>query len=105
LRLEPVQKPDHVLRVSAKLITSSTILHLSSDELERAVNQEQIENPALEVSEHNICLFCGTMMQGQTCPSCGHFAHSPSPVPEMASSEVYPSETQWSDQFLFSTID
>ncbi|HLI09916.1 MAG TPA: RNA polymerase factor sigma-54 [Ktedonobacteraceae bacterium] len=105
MRLEPTQKLDHVLRVSAKLITSSTILHLSSDELERAVNQEQIENPALEVSEHRICLFCGMMMQGQSCSSCGHFAPPSSPDHAMNSSEVYPSEMQWSDQFLFSTID
>ena len=60
MRLEPTQRSDHVLRVSARLITSSTILHLSSDELERALAQEQMENPALEVSEQRICLFCGT---------------------------------------------
>jgi RNA polymerase sigma-54 factor len=105
MRLEPTQKPDHILRVSAKLITSSTILHLSSDELERAVNQEQIENPALEVSEQRICLFCGTTMQGQACPSCGQFAQPPSSVQEMTTNDVYASEPQWSDQFLFSTID
>ena len=51
MRLEQTPKPDHVLRVSTRLITSSTILHLSADELERTVNQEQTENPALEVAE------------------------------------------------------
>ncbi len=106
MRLEPVQKPDHILRVSAKLITSSTILHLSADELERAVNQEQIENPALEVSEQRICLFCGTLMQGTTCPSCGHFAQAPSTVQETAPQDPAAPEMQWSDQFFsFSTID
>lgn len=105
MQLEPVQKPDHVLRVSAKLITSSAILHFSADELERAVNQEQIENPALEVNEQRICLFCGTPMQGTTCTSCGHAAHTPSSVHEIATGETSAAEMQWSDQFLFSTID
>src|SRR5713226_1678392 len=74
MRLEPIPRPDHVLRVSAKLITSSTILHLSADELERAINQEQIENPALEVVESRICLLCSAPLNGQTCTACGHFA-------------------------------
>ena len=40
MRLEPTPKPDHVLRVSARLVTASTILHLSSDELEQALARE-----------------------------------------------------------------
>lgn len=76
MRLEPTPKPDHALRVSARLVTSSTILHLSSDELERAVTQEQIENPALEVREQRVCLFCGTLMQGAQCVSCGNFSQT-----------------------------
>lgn len=74
MRLEPTPKPDHALRVSARLVTSSTILHLSADELEHAVTQEQIENPALDVREQRVCLFCGTPMQGAQCVSCGSFA-------------------------------
>src|SRR5258708_26321942 len=74
MRLEPSPRPDHALRVSARLITSSTILHLSSDELEHAVTQEQIDNPALEVREQRVCLFCGSLIQGTQCRSCGSFA-------------------------------
>lgn len=74
MRLEPTPKPDHALRVSARLVTSSTILHLSSDELEYAVTQEQIENPALDVQEQRICLFCSASMQGSQCLSCGNVA-------------------------------
>jgi RNA polymerase sigma-54 factor len=74
MRLEPTPRPDHTLRVSARLVTSSTILHLSADELEHTVTQEQIENPALEVREQRICLFCGAFMQGAQCVSCGNFA-------------------------------
>lgn len=74
MRLEPTQRPEHVLRVSAKLITSSNILHFSADELERAVEQEQIDNPAFEVAEQRVCMFCGSRMYSQTCANCGHLA-------------------------------
>lgn len=76
MRLEPTPKPDHALRVSARLVTSSTILHLSAEELEHAVIQEQVENPALEVQEQRVCLFCGTVIQGSQCTTCGSFAQT-----------------------------
>ena len=76
MRLEPTPKPDHALRVSARLVTSSTILHLSADELEHTVTQEQIENPALDVREQRVCLFCGTTIQGTQCNSCGNFSQT-----------------------------
>src|SRR5438270_9949694 len=80
MRLEPTPRPEQTLRVSARLITASTILHLSSDELELAVTQEQMENPALEVSEQRVCLFCGSFMHGESCTSCGQFAQLTQPA-------------------------
>ena len=76
MRLEPTAKPDQVVRVNSRLITSSTILRFTADELERAIIQEQLENPAFEVNERSICLFCGLPMQGQTCTSCGYSGFS-----------------------------
>lgn len=73
MRLEPRPRPEQVLHVSAKLITSSTILHLSSEELDRAINQEQMENPTLDVIEQRVCLYCGTPMYGSACANCGHY--------------------------------
>ena len=111
MRLEPTPRPDHVLRVSAKLITSSTILHLSSDELERAVNQEQMENPALEVTEQRVCLFCGTFMYGQICAACGHFAQPALTISESPITYESPPESPWStpfydmDNYGFAEID
>src|SRR5579883_2715574 len=99
MRLEPTPKPDHALRVSARLVTSSTILHLSADELEHAVTQEQIENPALEVREQRVCLFCGALMQGPQCVSCGSFAQSgeaPFSSSEQGSSDEGLGEAAWS---------
>ncbi|HEX6481323.1 MAG TPA: RNA polymerase factor sigma-54 [Ktedonobacteraceae bacterium] len=108
MRLEPTQKPDHVLRVSARLITSSTMLHLSSDELEHVVTQEQMENPALEVIEHRVCLFCGSLMQGQTCSSCGHFAQPAEPafsLHETSSDDELPFEQQWGEYHRYEIHD
>ena len=98
MKLEPSQRQQQALRVSARLITSSTILHLSADELEHAVNQEQMENPALEVDEQRVCLFCGTRMYGQTCTACGNFAQPAQPeqtVGEMTINYDIPTEALW----------
>src|SRR5207244_13498476 len=99
MRLEQAAKPGHVLRVSAQLIAASTILHLSSDELEGAVAQEQMENPALEIIEQRICLFCGAPLHGQSCTSCGYSAQLTQPAfttNEITNDERF-TEQQWSD--------
>src|SRR5580704_4746997 len=99
MRLEPTPRPEHVLRVSARLITSSAILHLSSDELERAVTQEQMENPALDVSEKRVCLFCGSPLQGPSCANCGHFEQPTQPGFSTGETQQdeQPAEQQWSE--------
>ncbi len=88
MRLEHTPRPEQTLRVSARLITSSTILHLTADELERAVNQEEVENPTLEVTEQRICLFCGAQLYGQACIQCGHHAEPTQPLPNLGESSV-----------------
>jgi RNA polymerase sigma-54 factor len=105
MQLEPRQRPDQVLRVTAKLITSSTILHLSSDELERAVNQEQMENPALEVDEQRVCIFCGTRLYGQTCSACGHFAQPALTTNEIPVNYEIPLDPLWSTHQQFYDFD
>lgn len=108
MRLEPTPRPEHTLRVSARLITASTLLHLSSDDLERAVTQEQMENPALDVSEKRVCLFCGLPLQGPYCASCGHFEQ---PTPGFSSGEApapsdeQPAEQQWSEYHSYDIYD
>ncbi len=108
MRLEPTQRPDHVLRVSARLITSSTMLHLSADEIERAVTQEQMENPALEVIEQRVCLFCGSLMQGQMCTSCGHYAQPADPsfsLSEALPGDEVQAEQQWGEYHPYDIHD
>src|SRR5438309_2210280 len=106
MRLEQTPRPEHTLRVSARLITSSTILHLSSDELERAVSQEQIENPALEVKEQRICLFCAAPLYGPTCSACNRFSTTTHPTSSFteALQQSY-AEPQWAYQQAFYDID
>ncbi|MBV9691559.1 MAG: hypothetical protein JO202_17815 [Ktedonobacteraceae bacterium] len=81
LQLEPTLRAGQVLHINAKLIESNNILHLSADELERIVSQEQTQNTALEVIECRVCLFCGTQMYGQECPLCGRFTRTTRALP------------------------
>lgn len=105
MQLQPIPRPEHALRVSAKLITSSTILHLSAEELERAINQEQLENPAFEVEEQNVCLLCGTRTYGRNCTNCGHFTQPVHSMSEMPNSFELPVETAWSNTQQFYDFD
>src|SRR5437588_752247 len=105
MQLEPRQRPEQVLRVSGKLITSSTILQLSSDELEHAVSQEQMDNPSLEVDEQRVCHFCGTHLYGQTCTACGHFAQGELTVGEVAINYELPVAPPWSTHQQFYDFD
>ncbi len=107
MRLEQTPRPEQTLRVSTRLITSSAILHLSADELERTVNQEQIENAALEVTEQRICLFCGTQMYGASCAVCGHSAQQPQQLTQVNESfaPYEAAEPQWGEQQVFYDID
>lgn len=101
----PVIRPEQTLRVSARLITSSNILHLSSDELEQAITQEQIDNPAIEVTEQHVCLLCGVPMSGSTCIACGQAAHQSPKVSESFASYEH-AEPQWAyQQQTFYDID
>jgi len=98
-------RPEQTLRVSARLITASTILHLSSDELEQAITQEQIDNPAIEVTEQRVCLLCGTRMYGATCLACGQVAQQSSKVGE-SFANYENTEPQWAyQQQTFYDID
>ena len=75
----PEQRAEQTLRVSPRLITSSNILHFSSEELEYAIYQEQLDNSSIQVKEQRLCLMCGTPLYsaiGQTCSNCGRAIQS-----------------------------
>jgi RNA polymerase sigma-54 factor len=90
----PQQRPEQTLRVSPRLITSSNILHFSAEELEYAIYQEQLDNTTLQVTEHRLCLMCGTPLygtSGQTCSNCGRNVQHTLPDDAFAGSR----EPQW----------
>ncbi len=58
------------VNISAKLIASIKVLQYSSEELEQAIAQELIENPALELEEIVQCLRCGATLVAGLCPNC-----------------------------------
>src|SRR3984893_4484255 len=105
MQLEPRPRHEYAQRVTAKLITTSNILHFSADELERAVSQEQIENPTLEVREQRICLFCGSQLYGQNCAVCGHFAHSTMTANETPGNYESSTDALWNLQQKFYDFD
>ncbi|GCE06477.1 RNA polymerase factor sigma-54 [Dictyobacter aurantiacus] len=107
MRLEQTPRTDQNVRISARLVTSSTILHLSADELERTINQEQTENPALQVTEQRICQFCSTPLYGPTCTVCGRITQN---IPQMAFAPETPRHTisadsPWEQQLFFYDSD
>jgi len=101
----PQQRAEQTLRVSPRLITSSNILHFSAEELEHAIYQEQLDNTAIEVKEHRLCLMCGTPLygsSGQTCTNCGRAVQ----FSQSSESFMGSGEPQWDyHQQVFFDID
>ncbi len=66
VRSAPVPKP----KTRPKLVVLSGLLELASADLERAIQTELAENPALEVVEARSCEICGAILSGPSCPLC-----------------------------------
>jgi RNA polymerase sigma-54 factor len=64
----PAQKQ----KIDPKLIQANTLLQYSGVELQQAVEQEILENPALELEDDNPCLGCE--LSGFGCKNC-RYAH------------------------------
>jgi DNA-directed RNA polymerase specialized sigma54-like protein len=63
-------QPQISIAITANLISSLKILQLSSEELQQTIEQEMVDNPALEVEERETCSVCGSPMQDGRCPEC-----------------------------------
>lgn len=88
---------DHTLqtelapRISPKLIASTKLLSLSSQELAKRLQKEADENPALEVEEVPQCPVCGGQLQHDRCPTCAAQQREPEPAaegPEWSSPDI-----------------
>ena len=84
--LAPVQTQ----KLDPKLIMANTILQMSRLDLEQKVEQELLENPALEIEEIQIekkCPQCKVKVEGKRCPHCGNIV-SDNPVEDQTSEEM-----------------
>lgn len=90
LDLQQDMMPQMSMRVSPRLVAASYILELSSMELQQAINQELLENPALEMVEKPTCSVCGGALQGSICPNCLSQQKGPDPPPD--SDDYYANE-------------
>jgi RNA polymerase sigma-54 factor len=68
--LEQQIRPELTVRISPKLIASTKILALSSQELAQTIQHEILENPALEVEENTQCPTCGGPLDDGRCANC-----------------------------------
>src|SRR5579872_6054850 len=68
--LEQQVRPELSVRISPKLIASTKILALSSQELAQTIQNELLENPALEVEETSQCPTCGGPLDEGRCSVC-----------------------------------
>lgn len=75
--LEQQLRPELSIRISPKLIASTKILALSSQELAQTIQHEILENPALEVEENTQCPTCGGPLDDGRCANCTRQAEGP----------------------------
>ncbi len=60
-------------KLNARLVVFYRLLQLNSLELQQAVHQEILDNPALEAVEHDTrCPLCGAELAGARCQACGY---------------------------------
>lgn len=78
MSLDQLQLPaqQQTVNISAKLIASIKVLQYSAQELEEAIAQELLENPALEVEEVVQCQRCGASLRAGLCPRCERHAEA-----------------------------
>ena len=75
-------QPQINIAITANLITSLKILQLSAEELQQTIEQEMVNNPALEVEERETCPVCGASMQEGRCQECVPEPSSVAEAPE-----------------------
>lgn len=80
-------------KVSPRLVAANHILELSSIDLQRQIEDELSENPALERVDIATCQVCGSEMQGSICPVC---------IQRQKGSEEDPEGPDWYDRDLSS---
>lgn len=100
MAMELVQQESHEMRqtVSPRMVQASSILAMSSTDLQQAINQEADENPALEVEEVSVCPRCGDKLEGSICLTCGEGTAERDPTEQFLEEEASRQVSQLDDE-------
>ncbi|MEQ8168992.1 MAG: RNA polymerase factor sigma-54 [Candidatus Eremiobacterota bacterium] len=74
ISMDPMLSAIQTQKLDPKLIMANTILQMSRMELEEKIEEELLENPALEMEENKIelkCPICQLKLEENICPICG----------------------------------
>ncbi len=74
ISMDPFLTAVQTQKLDPKLIMANTILQMSRMELEEKIEEELLENPALEMEENKIelkCPVCQLKLEENNCPICG----------------------------------
>ncbi len=82
LQMEQLASASQEQQPSQWLVMATQILALPSSDLASLIQQEAMENPALEVEERAHCLTCGRALQDGWCPECQYRGLAPTAQPE-----------------------
>ena len=74
--------------VSPRMVQASSILAMSSQALQQAINAEAQDNPALEVDEVSVCPRCGDKLEGSVCVTCGEGTAERDPLEQFLNEEA-----------------
>src|SRR5579862_3502014 len=88
--MDLLQQETHEMRqtVSPRMVQASSILVMSSTELQQAITQESQDNPALEVEEVSVCPRCGDKLEGTICLTCGEGTAERDPTEQFLQEEA-----------------
>jgi RNA polymerase sigma-54 factor len=70
LQMDHFALPSQEQQPTQWLVLTTQLLAASSADLMSMIQQEAIENPALEVEEHPHCTTCGQALKGVSCQEC-----------------------------------
>jgi len=88
--MDLIQQESQDLRqtVSPRMVQASSILAMSSQALQQAINAEAQDNPALEVDEVAVCPRCGDKLEGAVCVTCGEGTAERDPTEQFLQDEA-----------------
>lgn len=102
--LQPEQRQVISQRIDPKIIMANNILQLSAMELNQTIENELVDNPALETVEEFVCE--GNCLDPSTCPYCmNRLAKTADPEPRLDGLDTADQEADYEPFFGYLTPD